>query len=199
MTTGHDAARVYGFLRTAHLERFAHMVPADVLFTRNRYDYDETQAAPDARPLRLSRWGVVRHLLTHRYRAVELNEPLASNRWFDITAQLVAIRLRGGLGRRRTRVAAYCIGYSDPADEAVAKRPWIPQLPARLATRVMAAVLVRGVDRLAFGTTGSYELYESYVGRRVLSRRARMFEAQLLPRISSGQWYRNAQGQWVQR
>ena len=27
----------------------------------------------------------------------------------------------------------------------------------------------------------------------------RMFETQLLPRISSGQWYRNAQGQWVQR
>jgi uncharacterized protein YdbL (DUF1318 family) len=28
---------------------------------------------------------------------------------------------------------------------------------------------------------------------------ARMFQTQLLPRISSGQWYRNAQGQWVQR
>ena len=28
---------------------------------------------------------------------------------------------------------------------------------------------------------------------------ARMFESQLLPRISSGQWYRNTQGQWVQR
>lgn len=28
---------------------------------------------------------------------------------------------------------------------------------------------------------------------------ARMFESQLLPRISSGEWYRNAQGQWVQR
>lgn len=28
---------------------------------------------------------------------------------------------------------------------------------------------------------------------------ARMFEALLLPRISTGQWYRNAQGQWVQR
>ena len=28
---------------------------------------------------------------------------------------------------------------------------------------------------------------------------ARMFEGQLLPRISTGQWYRNAQGQWVQR
>lgn len=28
---------------------------------------------------------------------------------------------------------------------------------------------------------------------------ARMFETQLLPRISTGQWYRNAQGQWVQR
>ena len=28
---------------------------------------------------------------------------------------------------------------------------------------------------------------------------ARAFEAIVLPRISSGQWYRNAQGQWVQR
>jgi len=28
---------------------------------------------------------------------------------------------------------------------------------------------------------------------------ARMFETQLLGRISSGQWYRNAAGQWVQR
>lgn len=28
---------------------------------------------------------------------------------------------------------------------------------------------------------------------------ARMFESQLLPRIRSGQWYRNPQGQWVQR
>jgi len=26
-----------------------------------------------------------------------------------------------------------------------------------------------------------------------------VFETQLLPRISSGQWYKNAQGQWVQR
>lgn len=28
---------------------------------------------------------------------------------------------------------------------------------------------------------------------------SRMFEGQLLARISTGQWYRNAQGQWVQR
>ena len=28
---------------------------------------------------------------------------------------------------------------------------------------------------------------------------ARMFQTQLLPRISTGQWYRNAEGQWVQR
>ncbi len=28
---------------------------------------------------------------------------------------------------------------------------------------------------------------------------ARMFQTQLLPRISTGQWYRNAQNQWVQR
>lgn len=28
---------------------------------------------------------------------------------------------------------------------------------------------------------------------------ARMFETQLMPRISTGQWYKNAAGQWVQR
>ena len=28
---------------------------------------------------------------------------------------------------------------------------------------------------------------------------ARMFQTQLLSRISTGQWYRNAAGQWVQR
>ncbi|GAA0870393.1 YdbL family protein [Brevundimonas basaltis] len=28
---------------------------------------------------------------------------------------------------------------------------------------------------------------------------ARMFESQLLPRISSGEWYRNSAGQWVRR
>ena len=28
---------------------------------------------------------------------------------------------------------------------------------------------------------------------------ARMFESQLLARIPSGQWYRNSQGQWIQR
>ena len=28
---------------------------------------------------------------------------------------------------------------------------------------------------------------------------ARMFESQLLPRMTTGQWYRNAEGQWVRR
>lgn len=28
---------------------------------------------------------------------------------------------------------------------------------------------------------------------------ARMFESQLLPRMSTGQWYRNTDGQWVRR
>lgn len=28
---------------------------------------------------------------------------------------------------------------------------------------------------------------------------ARMFESQLLPRIATGQWYRDTQGQWVRR
>jgi uncharacterized protein len=36
-------------------------------------------------------------------------------------------------------------------------------------------------------------------GADVAAAGARMFQTQLLPRIGTGQWYRNAQGQWVQR
>jgi uncharacterized protein YdbL (DUF1318 family) len=51
--------------------------------------------------------------------------------------------------------------------------------------------------------TGRRQVYERsaaearhHCGRR---RPARMFETQLLGRISTGQWYKNAAGQWVQR
>ena len=173
----HDALRSYGYIRTAHLERFKVMVPADVLFTKNRYDYDESQADAGARPVRMSRLGVVKHLLRHRYRVVEVNEPMASNRWLDVLAQVVAIRLRGGFGRGRTRIAAYCIGYSDPAREMLDKRSWMPFAVARATSWAVGNVLVRSVDRLAFGTAGSYEMYAGYVGRRALAKRSAMFEA----------------------
>lgn len=49
------------------------------------------------------------------------------------------------------------------------------------------------------GRRGVYARSAAEAGTTADVAGARMFESQLLPRISSGQWYRNAQGQWVQR
>ena len=170
-------ARIYGFIRTAHLERFREMVPATVIYRRARYDYDDSVLPREMRPIQLGRLATLRHLLTHRYAAVEMNEPGVTNLWADTLAQVAAIRLRGGIGRHRTQLVTYCIGYSDPAEELHARRPYVPRLAARGATWLLMNVLSRAMDRIAFGTEGSYEMYRSYVSARVLSRRSAMFEA----------------------
>ena len=90
------------------------MVPADVVYRRQRYDFDPAAAGPDTRLVRRGRLATLVHLLRTDYRAVELNEPLASNRWLDVAGQIAAIRLRGIWRRRRTIVAAYCIGAVRP-------------------------------------------------------------------------------------
>jgi len=55
------------------------------------------------------------------------------------------------------------------------------------------------VDAMNAGRRQAYERSAQQAGTTAAVAGARMFETQLLPRISSGQWYRNAQGQWVQR
>jgi glycosyltransferase involved in cell wall biosynthesis len=176
VTDDRPSARVYASLRTAQLERFARMAPAEVFFQGTRYDYDESVLPPGVVLHRVGRVGAVAELARTRYRVVEVNEPLMTTRWFDLLAQLVAIRLRSLLSRRRERVVAYCIGNADPALEA--SRRWRLPLPiARLMSRVIVTLLVSGIDRLAFGTAGAHEMYVAYVGEARLLRKSRLFEA----------------------
>ncbi|HEY8524539.1 MAG TPA: glycosyltransferase [Acidimicrobiales bacterium] len=168
--------RVYAGLRTAHLERFPAMVPARVLYTSRRADFDRSLVDPDHPPERRGRLGVLRELAGRRHDVVEVNEPALVERWPDLLAQVAAVRLQGLVTRRRPAVVAYAIGNADPALEAAAR--W--RLPAPVARAVTAAVyrlLVRGTDRLAFGTAGAYEAYARYVPERHLAARSRLFEA----------------------
>ena len=170
------AVRVYGNLRTAHLERLRDMEPAAVIYTRSRYDFDPTVAPAGSSVTKMSRAGVVFHLLRTPYDVVEVNEPLSAPRWWDLLAQISAVRLRGMVLGRHSAVVAYCIGYSDPAGELTARRPWVPSIFAHSFTKIITSVLVHSTDRLAFGTSGSRELYENYVGRSGLNRRSTTFE-----------------------
>ncbi len=49
------------------------------------------------------------------------------------------------------------------------------------------------------GRRQAYARSASEAGTTAEIAAARMFETQLLPRISTGQWYKNASGQWVKR
>jgi glycosyltransferase involved in cell wall biosynthesis len=170
-----SAARVYTHLRTADLERFRHMTPARVLFTRTRYDFDESLVDPANPPVRLTRLGVVRQLLWRDHAVVEMNEPAIGDLFPFLLAQVAAVRLRGRISRRRATIAAYCIQNADPALE-VARRWRLPRPLALVVTAAAVRILVRSTDRLAFGTAASYELYERYVGDRLLRERARLIE-----------------------
>jgi glycosyltransferase involved in cell wall biosynthesis len=173
--------RIYASVRTAHLERFREMEPAVVLFHRARYDYDESLADPQWRPRRMGRRGVIAELVRHPYRVVEVNEPIMTDRWLDLLAQILVLRLRGLLTRRRTPVVAYCIGLTDPAEEIRRRLPVpVPLWCVRLWCRLVMSLVVAGTDRLAFGTSGARDLYGLYVPAHLLARRARVFEA--LPR-----------------
>jgi glycosyltransferase involved in cell wall biosynthesis len=171
-----ERVRVYSGLRTAHLERFAHMVPARVLYTDRRNDFDASLIDPASPPERLSRLGVLRELLRRHHETVEINEPALVASWPFLLAQVAAVRLRALATRRRTAIVTYCIGNADPAVEAQAR--WrLPPRVAHVLTTVTLRLLVRGLDRMAFGTAGSAEAYERYVPARVLRDRSRLFQA----------------------
>ena len=65
--------------------------------------------------------------------------------------------------------------------------------PSSDAALTEAVSVTNGARRQLYGQTASS------TGTTADVAGARMFESQLMPRITSGQWYRNASGQWVQR
>jgi glycosyltransferase involved in cell wall biosynthesis len=172
----HRSIRVYAGLRTAHLERFPHMEPAQVLYTGTRYDFDENVADRTDIPVQSSRVGVLKELLRHHHSVVEINEPAMVGQGPYLLAQVLAIRARSLLLRRPSEVTAYCIANADPALELRAR--WRLPLPlGRVLAAAMLRALVRNIDRLAFGTTGSLDVYRRYVSMARLDGKARMFEA----------------------
>jgi glycosyltransferase involved in cell wall biosynthesis len=168
--------RVYRRIRTAHLERLALMRPAELVFNETRYDFERGAIDPNRRPRLLSRGGVVVMLARRSFRVVELGEPSIVNNWPDLVAQLVVIRVRDLITRRRTRIVTYCIGIADPAEEVEVRLHVGAKVARRLTTLILRATVPR-FDRLAFGTAGSRAAYEAYVDAEVVADRSRLFEA----------------------
>jgi glycosyltransferase involved in cell wall biosynthesis len=167
---------VYDSVRSAHLERFNRFVPAWILYHDTRYDFDSGVADEHVRLLRVSRIGVFCFLIRRRLRMVELNEPLMTGRWADVLAQIAVLRIKGLITRRRIRIAAYCIGLTDPVTKLQLRRK-VPPRVGKLWSHLVLRLIVAGMDRLAIGTQGSWDLLAAYVGEGVLVRKARLFPA----------------------
>lgn len=183
-TSGGDAnaveavhnARIIDRIRTAHLERLTDLTRAQVLYHRTRYDFDDSLIPEDLPPKRLGRLELLGHLLTTPYGVIEVNEPNMVSRWLELAAQVAAIRVRGLFTGRRAGIVAYCIGLTDPV-AYLHNHKHIPPVLGRLLSHVTERLIIARMDRLAFGTSGSLDLYRSTVGGSRIDAKARVFEA----------------------
>ncbi|MEV8213000.1 glycosyltransferase family 4 protein [Leifsonia sp. NPDC077715] len=145
-------------VRTAHLERAHEFSPASIVYREKRYDYDPALEAG----LDIVRAGDVRAALLLARSGVEtleVNEPLMISAAARSALAIAAVRVAGTLRRRRTSVVSYAIENLYP--------PVPASLKGRIGRRarlVLARFVHANLDRLAFGTDASRELYRRAFG-----------------------------------
>lgn len=125
---------------------------------------------------------------------MEKTSPMTFRKLFVLGAAVVALGVAAGAAFAQTPAQKSLI------DAAKAQGSVGEQADGYVGVRTSAD----GALQAAISATNSarrqvYAASAADVGTSTEVAAARMFESQLLPRISSGQWYRNAGGQWVQR
>lgn len=125
---------------------------------------------------------------------MEKTSPMTFRKLFVLGAAVVALGVAAGAAFAQTPAQKSLI------DAAKAQGSVGEQADGYVGVRTSVSADVQ----TAIAATNSarrqvYAASAADVGTSTEVAAARMFEAQLLPRITSGQWYRNASGQWVQR
>lgn len=105
------------------------------------------------------------------------------------------------LGVAATSVFAQSAEQKAMVDRAKAEGIVGEQSDGYLGFRVPSsnAALTEAVEVINQGRRQAYARSAAEAGTTTAVAGAVMFENQLLPRITSGQWYRTADGRWVQR
>ena len=166
----HEHVQLYRTVRSAHLERARALGGVTILHRSRRYDFDPA-LAQGVHLVAAGPWRTALLLLRWRVLTLEVNEPLMVSAAATSLLAVVAGRLGAALRGRSVRVVTYAIENRDPAPAGVGVRGrW-----RRLRARALSAAVARGVDRIAFGTPGSQELY-----LRLLERPLRRAEQRLV-------------------
>lgn len=125
---------------------------------------------------------------------MEKTPPMTFRKYFVLGAAVVALGVAAGAAMAQTPAQKSLI------DAAKAQGVVGEQADGYLGVRTSAdPELQTAVAATNSARRRVYAASAADVGTSTEVAAARMFESQLLPRISTGQWYRNASGQWVQR
>ncbi|MEY9954277.1 glycosyltransferase [Leifsonia sp. EB34] len=164
--TAHHDVRLYEVVRSAHLERAHDFEPATIIYRDRRYDYD-----PSLEPgLDLTQAGdltAARIIARSHVATLEVNEPLMLSAARRTALSVAAVRMLDLLRGSHTSIVSYAIENLEPP------------LPAGTRGRLgrwgrmrLARYVHRNIDRLAFGTDASWDLYHDIFapGRRQSTR-----------------------------
>jgi glycosyltransferase involved in cell wall biosynthesis len=163
MTVQPQRVRLYHQVRSAHLERAAELPPATILYGDKRYDFEEALAA-DLDLVQARGWRAARYLFTHPVGVLEVNEPLMLSASRPTALALVGVQLRQLISARRTLVVSYAIENLDPG---LLPRPGrLKQRLGRWLDLVLSRAIWRRLDRVAFGTEASRDVYRSALPQR---------------------------------
>ena len=121
--------------------------------------------------------------------------PMSFRKLFVVTAAVAALGVAAGAAFAQTAAQKSMI------DAAKAQGTVGEQADGYLGFRVTSSdpALTQAVTVTNSARREAYARSGQAAGTTAEVAAARMFEAQLLPRLSTGEWYRNSQGQWVQR
>ncbi len=125
---------------------------------------------------------------------MEKTPPMTLRKLFVLGAAVAALGVAGV-------AMAQTSGQRAMVDSAKSQGTVGEQADGYLGFRTSASdpALQQAVAAINNGRRQAYAASAQQVGTTTEVAAARMFETQLMPRITSGQWYRNAAGQWVQR
>ena len=120
---------------------------------------------------------------------------MSFRKFFVVAAAITALGVAAGAAFAQTSAQKSMI------DAAKAQGSLGEQADGYLGFRVPAsdAALTQAVQVTNAARREAYARSAQAAGATTEVAAARAFETIVMPRISSGQWYRNAQGQWVQR
>lgn len=164
-------------LRTQQLEFLPEMTPGRLVYNGEKYDFSASYLDPSTMVRRSGR-ETVRTIQRGDYDRLELNEPTMIHLWRRLVPYALAfrmVRIRATFSRReKPLLVLYAI------DNLNVRSAYIEQGhgPAKLRSWVFDRVfrsLVRSIDRLAFGTPGAEEMYQTLAGRALRHTETKLF------------------------